>query len=52
MTLSELLGDDPSQISDAERAVIEAASAMWMGDFGAIIRHHETSSQKQEPNNG
>lgn len=38
MTLSELFGDNPLQMSDEERRFLENASHLWAKQFEAIIR--------------
>jgi len=38
MTLSELFGDDPLQMSSEERKFLENATHLWAAQFDAIIR--------------
>lgn len=38
MTLSELFGDNPLQMTAEERAFLESAKHLWSEQFDAIIR--------------
>lgn len=38
MTLSELFGDEPLQMSVEERAFLEQAKNLWASQFDQIIR--------------
>lgn len=38
MTLSELFGDNPHQVTAEERVFFERAKTLWASQFDAIIR--------------
>jgi len=40
MTLSELFGDNPLQMSIEERQFFETAKHLWANQFNAIIREN------------
>jgi len=46
MTLSELFGDNPLQMSLEERQFLEAARHLWSDQFEAIIRENRGPKAK------
>lgn len=46
MTLSELFGDNPLQMSAEEQAFLESAKTMWAAQFDAIIRESKAPKIK------